>query len=230
MIGLGALDVLRFGRSGQVVAALRAAAYVRFPGGIIALTGLGVPLGPIYVRGLVDVSGLEKGSPVVLGEGVLQLPVWRGALPSGHCETRALKRVAAGSALFQTSLRSRAEAAHRAVEGGDLFEAARLLGGLGPGLTPSGDDALAGILLAARIRWTEVAESYLVSIAQQVRTHEISRQFLVWAARGQSIEPVHDCLAGGAADALLAFGHTSGADLALGLVWGLADLPPLVTL
>ncbi|MDQ1426756.1 MAG: hypothetical protein QOK39_232, partial [Acidimicrobiaceae bacterium] len=95
-------------------------------------------------------------------------------------------------------------------------------GGLGPGLTPSGDDTLAGILLAARLRRPE-AEDHLVALAKTVATHEISRAFLLWAARGQSIEPVHRLLAGDATAArdLAAFGHTSGADLALGLRYGL---------
>jgi hypothetical protein len=224
-IGVGALEVLQGGRSGQVVAAFRQAAYVRFPAGIIALTTTAVPSGPIYLRGAVRLCRLQKGERVVVGSEALRLPVWRGALPTGPCDTSALRSVAAGSALLQSPLRARADAAHRAVAGGDLGEAAALLGGLGPGLTPSGDDALAGILLAARIRWTIAAEPYLVAIANQVNTHSISRQFLVWAARGQSIEPVHDVLMGVSAVALSAYGHTSGADLALGLVWGLADLP-----
>jgi hypothetical protein len=224
-IGVGALDVVQGGRSGQVVAAFRQAVYVRFAGGIVALTTTAVPPGPIYLRGAFPPGRLQKGERVVVGASALRLPVWRGSLPTGACDTSALRSVAAGSALLESPLRAGADAAHRAVARADLEEAASLLGGLGPGLTPSGDDALAGILLGARIRWSIAAEPYLVGIASQVNTHEISRQFLVWAARGQSIEPVHDALMGGSADGLSVYGHTSGADLAVGLVWGLADLP-----
>jgi hypothetical protein len=123
------------------------------------------------------------------------------------------------SALLAEPLRARWEEASARH---DLASVGRLLGGLGPGLTPSGDDALAGIFLATRLRGPET-ERHLVDLATRVDTHEISRAFLTWAARGHSIEPVHRLLAGdgSAAADLLAVGHTSGADLALGLQWGL---------
>lgn len=40
-----------------------------------------------------------------------------------------------------------------AVAAGDLELLASLVGGVGPGLTPSGDDVLAGALLVARLLW-----------------------------------------------------------------------------
>ena len=109
------------------------------------------------------------------------------------------------------------------------------LGGVGPGLTPAGDDCLAGILLVARIRGGEAAEAELVAVAGSVDTNDVAAAFLVWAARGQSIEPVHRFLVSAARGdatratdalaALVGFGHSSGADLALGLRLGLARLP-----
>ncbi len=70
-----------------------------------------------------------------------------------------------------------------------------------------------------------------MAVADGVRTTSVARAFLHWAARGQSIEPVHDLLAALAAgdwDAAAAdigvlggLGHTSGADLAYGLRLGL---------
>ena len=109
--------------------------------------------------------------------------------------------------------------------------AVEALAGLGPGLTPAGDDVLAGVLLVARARGGPAAEPALVHAAAEARTNDVARAFLAWAARGQSIAPVHDLLTAavtsdraGATSALrrlLAVGHSSGADLAFGLRLGL---------
>jgi hypothetical protein len=98
------------------------------------------------------------------------------------------------------------------------------LAGLGPGLTPSGDDVLAGILLVASLTG-RFSPSQLRAAADTDRTHDISRSFLRWAANGHSIEPVHDLLFAVAAgrpthqaeQAVAAIGATSGHDLLLGL-------------
>jgi hypothetical protein len=115
----------------------------------------------------------------------------------------------------------------------DLREVAARLGGRGPGLTPAGDDVLAGVLLA---RWgasdeDERAES--LAIARSVETNRISSAFLEAAARGRCIEPAHDLLValveGDQAEAqrarvrLTGHGATSGAALALGIAGELAD-------
>jgi hypothetical protein len=231
-IGLGALEVVRAsaGQVGRLIAVFSQAAYVRFRAGIVALTTTAVPSGPVHLRSDFPLRPLRQGQHIIAHDRWLQLPVWRGDLPDDQpCDATALRPIASRSALLQPPLTERAGPARHAVGRGDLDQAAALLGGLGPGLTPSGDDALAGLLLAARIRWSERAEPYLVGVAMQVQTHEISRQFVLWAARGQTIEPVHRWLrAGGekAAAALASYGHTSGADLALGLLWGLDELPP----
>jgi len=103
--------------------------------------------------------------------------------------------------------------------------------GLGPGLTPSGDDLLGGYFIAlhslglgdiARELW-----DWLRPAAQQ-RTNKISFAHLAWAARGFGAAPIHmmiralfsnsvaglpDCLR-----ALDRIGHTSGWDAAAGVV------------
>jgi hypothetical protein len=124
-----------------------------------------------------------------------------------------------------------------AVAGGDLETAARTLAGVGPGLTPSGDDALAGVLLTARLFWGETAEGYLLRCARLASTGELSRAYLSWAARGQSLEPVHRLLAaaieGDEGEALTAVaslgrvGASSGSDLCLGLRSALNLLPSI---
>ena len=79
-----------------------------------------------------------------------------------------------------------------AVHSGDLTSACRCLEGRGGGLTPTGDDTLAGIMLVtAADRFRRPA---LRRLACQARTSELSRAFLEWAARGSSIEPAHAVL------------------------------------
>ena len=109
----------------------------------------------------------------------------------------------------------------------------------GPASPPPATTASPGILLIARIRGGEAAEAELAAVAGGVETNDIAAAFLAWAARGQSIEPVHrfllavaDGRPGDAAAALadiVGFGRSSGADLAMGLRLGLAPavaVPP----
>lgn len=115
----------------------------------------------------------------------------------------------------------------------DVAEVARRLGGKGPGLTPEGDDLLAGVLLA---RWgvcDEAGRATLLAIARGVDTNRISLAYMEVAAQGQCIEPAHDLLvalvgadddAAAKAEAeLTTYGATSGAALARGIRAELAD-------
>ncbi|MDN5919308.1 MAG: DUF2877 domain-containing protein, partial [Pseudonocardia sp.] len=127
---------------------------------------------------------------------------------------------------------------------GDLDPAAPRRGGRGPGLTPAGDDVLAGLLLVARAVWGPDREGRLRAVASAVSSTEPAEAFLRWAARGQSVAPAHDWLvavgAGGhpgagdpaARDAerrLTAVGASSGRCLLTGMRAGLAQLPRLET-
>jgi Protein of unknown function (DUF2877) len=125
---------------------------------------------------------------------------------------------------------------------GDLagaVEAAEGLVGLGPGLTPSGDDVLAGMLLALRLLggalrggtravWLADWLGAAVTSDASDRTTSVSATLLHCAARGQAAAEVAAVLrafagqepAARAATRLLAAGHTSGADLAWGLAAG----------
>jgi hypothetical protein len=142
------------------------------------------------------------------------------------------------SAVLEPPLRTAGTRAAAAVAHGDLRAAAEELGGLGPGLTPAGDDVLAGLFLAARARFGPGAEPGLLAVAASVVTTDLSGAFLRWAARGQHVGPAHDLLTaaargdgGGAALAVARldrFGSSSGADLAYGLGLGLGlGAPPV---
>ena len=110
--------------------------------------------------------------------------------------------------------------------------------GRGPGLTPSGDDALVG-LLAVLHRLAPPGDRPLELLGRAVaahlhRTGDISAHYLRLAADGHFGErPIAlcDALAGGAQDelqaaaaAVLATGATSGADALLGVVSGVRVL------
>ena len=163
--------------------------------------------------------------------------VWQGAVPEAGQLTAGLDVAldllegVTGSALDSTV----SEQSRFFLAKGDLSGAASVLGGFGPGLTPAGDDCLAGILIIANTLCGQAATPLLSALVENIETNEISLAFLRWAARGQSIEPVHRflelaarCDAGDASIALTdltRFGHSSGADLALGLRMGLLELP-----
>lgn len=105
--------------------------------------------------------------------------------------------------------------------------------GRGPGLTPSGDDVLCGVLLAL-LHLAPGSAADVRSIGTEVaaraesRTTALSAALLAHAARGESLRQAIDVVdaASGHSDldtalpALLRVGHTSGQDLALGLLTG----------
>jgi hypothetical protein len=114
------------------------------------------------------------------------------------------------------------------------FALERLVG-LGPGLTPSGDDFIVGYLAALRARC--IRERRIEHLLQGLigpvrllakRAHAISRQFLLNAAAGEFSEPLvrivraisrqQDVVGHAAAAALI--GHTSGTDSMMGLLFG----------
>ena len=116
--------------------------------------------------------------------------------------------------------------------GGDaaaLQAGARRLAGLGVGLTPAGDDLLAGFLLGAWLAHPNPCRlGKLVVEAAHGQTTALSAAFLQAAGSGLCSEPWHDLLAaldsGGharleaAVQRVLACGSTSGADTLAGFL------------
>ena len=122
----------------------------------------------------------------------------------------------------------------RAGWGGDdeaLAAAAARLAGLGPGLTPAGDDFLLGLLIWAWLSHPDPpAFGRTVCAAATPRTTLLSAAWLNAAAAGQLAAIWHRLLASLAAcppsaelrpalHAILAHGATSGADALAGLLW-----------
>jgi hypothetical protein len=106
-----------------------------------------------------------------------------------------------------------------------LKQAAKGLGGIGPGLTPAGDDLLLGVMhgLWATLQPNQ-AQSFgsLLANAAIPRTHALSAAWLQAGASGEAAEPWHALVAAiaardeielrSAAMAILPTGHTSGSD------------------
>lgn len=122
--------------------------------------------------------------------------------------------------------------------------AAYTLLGVGPGLTPSGDDYVGGaffgrdVLVRARgedaARWRRAAATVLAAAPQ--RTHPISVALLSDLVEGQAWAPLHEltaALAAGdrrdvvlaAAQRLTRIGHSSGWDILAGFVGAIVGLP-----
>jgi RimJ/RimL family protein N-acetyltransferase len=111
-----------------------------------------------------------------------------------------------------------------------LQAAASQLAGLGGGLTPAGDDFLVGVMLRAWLAHSApqvLCQTLLEATAR--RTTALSAAFLQAAARGECSAPWHALLAAlaegadvgldQAVQAVLAYGHTSGADALAGFLW-----------
>lgn len=114
-----------------------------------------------------------------------------------------------------------------------VAKATKSLAGVGPGLTPAGDDLLLGAMHGLWATKPELdARSFSEAIAKVAveRTHALSAAWLNAGARGEAAEPWHDLIKAIAAHdegalknatlSILPTGHTSGAD-ALGGFMGI---------
>lgn len=110
-------------------------------------------------------------------------------------------------------------------------ELAALLAGRGPGLTPSGDDFVMGMLYALWALRPDLAAATAHAIAARAaaRTTTLSAAWLRAAGRGEADATWHSLVqalagrggVGAAAGRVMAVGHTSGADALAGFVFGL---------
>jgi hypothetical protein len=125
----------------------------------------------------------------------------------------------------------------------DIRSSVSSLVGLGTGLTPSGDDFLCGFMLAARARFCgeplagrELLRALCVAVEEDLgSTGEISASLLRSMIQGHWPEPLLDLADAIAADRdsevlqaledLCRLGHSSGADIATGFLFGLEILP-----
>ncbi len=190
----------------------------------------------------MDLRSMDPGGAIAVALRELRATLYERAPEQGFAPLLAAPASARSSVerAFATRLSHTLPMLARATERRDVTAvataAARLVG-LGPGLTPSGDDFIAGYLAAlwSRAGFDCGLDTILPSLADALaplflRTNAISRQMLSDAAQGRFAERVIDVTravanAGNVADAAahaLASGHSSGADTLCGLLFGYA--------
>jgi hypothetical protein len=196
---------------------------VRLPCGLVlAMTGAELPLTALAPR--------DERAACVVGEGTVR---WTG--PAGPvvvtavrewAPARAARAALSASALSEVRALVPRGADDELAAGLRAGAAGRLLG-RGPGLTPAGDDLLAGYLVGAHTFGLEARglRDAVATLAPSATT-ALSAALLWHAGRGECIDEVAafaGALAGRgeprrAVERLLAVGHTSGAALARGLL------------
>lgn len=244
--------------SGRVLAVFRTAVYLETGAGVVAVVtrdGLRLPNAAVLpVLGSDAPFAVHRpGDRVEVRDGVLRVgpvayrPVrwWTPrAVLAGPATPHADRVLELGRQLSATApghepaverqLADAAQALHRALVAGDVpaaRAAADAVLGLGPGLTPSGDDLLAGVLVTCGQLRDVSGGTGAAALGGHVaaragdRTTALSAALLRCAADGLAAEPVLglvDAVVGlrplePALRTLLHVGHTSGHDTARGV-------------
>lgn len=190
---------------------------------------------------------LTPGATVRVGEGGVQLagrgyPIrryWPSALPAGGVDPAAVEDLTDAGAPGLPTATVRPLRTALAI-GSGLGAAARSLVGLGPGSTPAGDDVLAGVALGLRAtaRWPllarlEAAIGPDLTDRTTALSADLVRAALAGHASPEVLALVRTLRPGvtpadrrRATDLVLRLGHTSGADLVLGLTAALRVTVP----
>ncbi|HEU4540192.1 MAG TPA: DUF2877 domain-containing protein [Jiangellaceae bacterium] len=251
---------------GKLIGSFPVAIYVQTAGGVVALVapgGVRLPNAVALARADHATAGRHAGnSQLWVGDGGVQVgslrvtvgrwwdPVPRlGRLDSSPLAGRLDVVRAALPAWPEPgdAAAGRLRTGHHALAsaltgGGDLAAAVRGLVGLGAGLTPAGDDLLAGAMAGLVVFGTALERSdasalardlYRVAVEHAAATTALAADLVQHAARGALVQPAADlCRAIAdrrpnadsglmpALERLLRLGHTSGRDLAEGLLLG----------
>ncbi|NUW31031.1 DUF2877 domain-containing protein [Nonomuraea sp. SMC257] len=246
-------------RAARVLAAFPAGAYLqvrtdREPS-VIALLAPGATRLPNAVLLAGEPPRLTVGHEASVGDGAVRLGRlslrasrwWDPAPPLGEADPAGLREAAAGLTPGEPALAG--EPAVELLASGcasgrllDVLTAAERLVGLGPGLTPSGDDVLAGLMVTLRLLGAATGAGRAVWLADwlaatvtydaRTRTTPLSATLLHCAALGQAspeVAAVLRALAGRgpvepALRRLHGLGHTSGSDLAQGIGIGVRSV------
>jgi hypothetical protein len=194
--------------------------------GAVGWTG---PAGPVVVRAVREWAPARPGRGEVAASALAAV---RTVLNDAGLNGAGLRGAALASADPGVDLRLVTELAAAASDRDASLGVAASLLGIGPGLTPSGDDVLAGFLAGAAAFGLEVAAlREAIAVLAPAGTTALSAALLWHAARGECIDEVaavaavltsHRRIApeqaGRSVGRLRSVGHTSGAALALGLV------------
>lgn len=191
------------------------------------------------VRALLDAeprdgTALGRGHVLIDGYVLTIVPVGSPLMPNGiECDLRTERgeRIGVGGGRVGDVVASASTRVWdpvprpRVVLLTDLRSAVDLegLAGRGPGLTPAGDDVLAGYVAGLVLFHGRSAEAQQLAARVAPRTTALSATLLGHAARGELPEPAHALLERGDVVPLLAWGRSSGRCLALGLALAFAD-------
>lgn len=220
---------------GKVVGAFRSGFYALFGEALIAVGNAAIPRGPLHLTVAGAVPLPLEGSAVSLSPRQLSTDTCSVFLDSAaHWQPAPLTRrqVDAASATLSglhapvpTDLVSVWPSVEESLLSGQIETTVALLEGRGEGLTPTGDDVLAGLILFDAVRGIDHR-----ALVPAIRTNRVSKAFLHWAARGQLIEPVHELLhhatlgtgtnVATTVRKIRAIGATSGDALLAGLILG----------
>lgn len=220
-----------------------------FPSGIQADSSLLVFENGLWLQDwLIDAEGAPLWQPVPNWEALRAQPALLppaarqiAELLANHSPEDSLARVVlnplASSPLPPRILQAAEQnipllfAALKQPDGAKLREAAKKLAGLGPGLTPAGDDLLLGAMYGLWATQPPIAAEQtaqeIAAIATE-RTHALSAAWLAAGARGEAAAPWHQLIDAIAAQnpkaiesavmRILPTGHTSGADALAGFL------------
>ncbi len=209
---------------------------------VLVLTDARASRGPLHIV-LENLPSLKPGDRLSVGERQALLPqaalvhatTWRGATPAlsqTYPLAARLFRELTAPHPFVEPFGDGAEQPHlpSVLARRDPVALARQVGGRGPGLTPTGDDVLAGALFVARLRGHPARE--LEGAVLPARSNTIATAFLRAATDGHCIEPAHDLVhaihvdaeedARAACARLGRYGASSGAALTYGILGSLA--------
>jgi hypothetical protein len=218
---------------GEVCAVFRRSFYLRCPGDRYACVGdLSLGNGPLNAlvrevslpalgqRLSIEVADTWRPPPHIPGQPNLQAlkEAARDRTPEQGLGSLVVGAHNGLSGHAQPAL----EALERWLVGNALGNEAEQLIGLGPGLTPSGDDYFGGMLVALRLTGRAMQADGLWRWLQprlKERTSAISAAHLAAAGAGEAHEALHDVLNGELnLDKLDAVGHCSGWDALAGAV------------
>jgi hypothetical protein len=219
-IGSAALAALRAPGPAKVFAAFERSCYVETPSGIACLGGPGLGLGPLNAI-VEDFESFSVGISVFIE--IKNARLWRPCAPSaaGNVpEIQIPESIEKPARSFLAWLRNEGPSPDGLI-------------GLGPGLTPAGDDFVGGAMVALRAfgehaRADRIA-GWALPLAEK-NTGKISRAHLRCAAAGEGHEALHELLrvlhqGPRAVDRALAslarVGHSSGRDAAAGALLAL---------
>lgn len=207
-------------RHGRVIAAVRGALHLRLGDEVVSVTAPGVPLMANALRVAVSpgaLAAVPAGAPAALGPRGLAAGALRVSFAPPPSRAATVVPPWRGVPID--------------VDAEALFAVAARLCGRGPGLTPEGDDLLAGLALALAARGRPAEAGALAPPDLPARTTALAATLLRLAARGHGPEPAVRMLTAmggeraGAARELARLGGSTGAAVARGIATILDGMP-----